>query len=324
MRPTQPDAPVDVLYIGGYGRSGSTLVSLLLDTMPDVYSLGEIRHLWKTGVRSNELCSCGERFHDCPFWARVGDEAFGGWDGIDAARIIAFEEEFVRIRFLPLLMAPGIWPGFQARFNEYRDVLARLYGALHRVSESRFVIDASKDPSYALALQGVPGVRLHVAQLVRDSRGVAYSWMKQVVKPEVVDTQSYMDRFGPATSSLRWLSRNGCFPLLRLFGVPRRVIRYEKLVSSPGEELRRILDLLSATDQDLAFLEESEITPGGRHMIGGNPVRFNRQVTRLRVDDEWRTRMRPKDRTLVTLLTWPLLLRYGYLLPTNGAGGRSR
>jgi hypothetical protein len=34
----------------------------------------------------------------------------------------------------------------------------------------------------------------------------------------------------------------------------------------------------------------------------------------LRVDDEWKHAMRRRDRWLISLLTWPQLLRYGYPL----------
>ncbi|HEY7174058.1 MAG TPA: hypothetical protein VH442_03990, partial [Micromonosporaceae bacterium] len=38
--------PVRVLYIGGWGRSGSTLAERLLGEMADVTGAGEVTHLW--------------------------------------------------------------------------------------------------------------------------------------------------------------------------------------------------------------------------------------------------------------------------------------
>src|SRR5438874_2616741 len=42
----RPDA-VPLLYVGGCGRSGSTLLDRMLGQVPNVCSLGEIGHLWK-------------------------------------------------------------------------------------------------------------------------------------------------------------------------------------------------------------------------------------------------------------------------------------
>ena len=46
--------------------------------------------------------------------------------------------------------------------------------------------------------------------------------------------------------------------------------------------------------------------------MAGNPNRHSAGPVRLALDDEWRTRMPWRDRALGTLLTLPLLGRYGY------------
>ena len=49
------------------------------------------------------------------------------------------------------------------------------------------------------------------------------------------------------------------------------------------------------------------------HSISGNPDRLRTGPVEIRLDDEWRTGMSRADHRFVTALTWPLLLRYGYL-----------
>jgi len=49
-----------------------------------------------------------------------------------------------------------------------------------------------------------------------------------------------------------------------------------------------------------------------QHTVAGNPVRMRSGPLKLRVDDAWRAAMPAADRRLVTLLTFPLLARYGY------------
>ena len=75
---TEPQT-VDVAYIAGSGRSGSTVLALLLGKLSDFVPIGGLTNLWERGLKRNYLCGCGSHFGECPFWVGVGEEAFGGW-----------------------------------------------------------------------------------------------------------------------------------------------------------------------------------------------------------------------------------------------------
>jgi hypothetical protein len=61
--PPKPlDAAVRVLYIGGWGRSGSTLLDLILGQAPGVFSAGEVREIWQSGLVENRPCGCERPF----------------------------------------------------------------------------------------------------------------------------------------------------------------------------------------------------------------------------------------------------------------------
>ena len=40
-------------FVGGFGRSGSTLLERVVAELPGVCALGEVLHLWERGVRRN-------------------------------------------------------------------------------------------------------------------------------------------------------------------------------------------------------------------------------------------------------------------------------
>ena len=63
---------VPVLFIAGFGRSGSTLLDRLLGSTPGVHSGGELAAIWTHGLVDDRLCSCGAPFSGCPFWRAVG------------------------------------------------------------------------------------------------------------------------------------------------------------------------------------------------------------------------------------------------------------
>ena len=311
--------PVRVLYIGGCGRSGSTLLDRMLGELPRFVSTGEVRFIWQRGLLENQLCGCGSPFRECPFWQSVGEEAFGGWDTLDAQELVALDRALDRHRYIPLLVAPRLSHGFEKRLARYVEVLGRLYGAIDRVSGGACIIDSTKDPPFAFLLKRVPGLELRIVHLVRDSRGVAFSWTKNVRKPEDVEVARFMNTYHPVEMGLRWVVYNTCFHVLGRLGIPRMMTRYEEVVSSPRRELQRVVSLLGdeVGEESFGFLNGRGVELGVHHTISGNPMRFQRGTISLTVDEEWKTRLKPAHRRLVSIFTFPLLLRYGYLWPAR-------
>ena len=81
---------------------------------------------------------------------------------------------------------------------------------------------------------------------------------------------------------------------------------------------RALVELeLPATDDALQQLGDGEVEVLAQHSLRGNPMRFAHGRQRVRVDDAWRTGMGASARRAVTVVTWPLLLSYGYLRPTE-------
>ena len=79
-----PQAKKDsVVFIARPGRSGSTLLDMLLGQIEGFCSTGELRFIWKRGFRQNLLCGSGKPFRECEFWAEVVTTAFGGYENVD-------------------------------------------------------------------------------------------------------------------------------------------------------------------------------------------------------------------------------------------------
>ena len=308
-----PTGPVKVLYIGGCGRSGSTLLDRMLGQIPGICSLGELTHLWRA-LLCNQECGCGAPIRECPFWCGVGASAFDGWENVDPAEMERLRRSVVRQRYVPFMLAPGLWHAYRASFERYARVLDALYHGIQETSGAAVVVESTKHYSKAILLGRVAAVDLHVVHLVRDSRGVAFSWSKTVERPEAVHQGAYMKRYSPTRSAWRWLGYNGCFETLARLGVPSTLVRYEELVRAPRVELERILAGVGMRvgGPALSFIRGRDVHLRANHTVAGNPMRFRVGNVSLRVDDEWTRRLPAGDRRLVSLLTWPLLRRYGY------------
>jgi hypothetical protein len=310
----EAEPKVKVLYIGGLGRSGSTLLDCVVGQLPGFFSAGEIRDLWDTGLRENRLCGCGRPFRECEVWSAVGRDAFGGWHRVDVDRAIGLARTVDRHSRWPLLVRPQVWPAFRADLREYDEMLSRLYRAIRSVVGARVIVDSSKAPSTAFVLRTIADLDLRVVHLIRDSRGVAFSWSKRVLRPDTPRRTVYMHRYHPLRTGARWITRNSLMEVIGRLGVPGVRVRYEGVVEDPRREVVRIARMLDeeVTEEALSFIRPGEVVLGPNHTVMGNPVRMRSGPMQLRLDSEWRRSMDVGQRRAVTLLTWPMLRRYGY------------
>ena len=133
-----------VIFLGGLGRSGTTLLERLLGQLPEVAPLGEVVHLWERGVLADEPCGCGRPFTACPFWRDVGERAFGGWTSMLAERVLALRHRVDRTRRLARIAHEDL--------PEYVRAYRRIYQAAAEAAQARTVVDSSKHASLAYCL----------------------------------------------------------------------------------------------------------------------------------------------------------------------------
>ena len=209
------EAPITVLFIGGEGRSGSTILSAILGNHEGYFPVGELPDVWQA-LRTNELCGCGKPFASCPFWCAVGDEAFGGWETVDVQEVLYEQARYTRHRRIPQLLLGSRDHSYDGNFRAYCQRLGQLYRAIREVSGCQVIVDSTKSPPFAMLLRNVPGIELRVAHLVRDSRGVAFSWTKRDIKnvqyrghPTLKDRS--MATMSPWKSALWWDFKNLLF-----------------------------------------------------------------------------------------------------------------
>ncbi|MFO1378445.1 MAG: sulfotransferase [Steroidobacteraceae bacterium] len=258
----------DHIYVMGAGRSGTTLLSIMLGAHPATGVRGELLQFAEYWRRNLE-CSCGKPVRECGHWLEAG-RALAGADAASAAsydRLIAESERHWRVA--QYLLAP------RTAARRYFEALRRLFLAL---SPSGMVIDASKYVARALVLDTIPDFRVGYVYIVRDARGVLHSFSKPVQRPK-----------SAMAAALYYVLVNGAAQLAvwtRLRGRSIKV-RYEDLVAEPGRELERIgrflgLDM-SGVIASIAAGEPLDIG----HMVSGNRIRTN-GVIKVGLDDEWR------------------------------------
>lgn len=310
--------PIKVLYIVGVGRSGSTILGNILGQINGLAYLGEISVIWNRGLIENRLCGCGEKFRECQTWNAIFDEALGGMGGVDAEKMMRWREKvFNPLNTLRLVRAKGSFPDKASGMGhdwlvEFGEATRAIYRAAQHVTGSRVLVDSSHNPLYAGLLLSLPEIDLRLVHLIRDPRAVVYSRQRHKFDPgrgkEVRIT-------GPLVSGGGWILWNALTESLKMRASrPSLRYRYEDFVREPQKIVREIAAFVDEPSAALPFRGEREATIAPAHSVSGNPSRFDTGTITLRPDEEWRANGKAGHNLLSTVLTWPLMLRYGYEL----------
>jgi hypothetical protein len=284
--------------------------------------LGEDERYWSGGELyvalglplADRLCSCGSRLNVCLFWSSVTERT----PELTASHAVAALQYW-----LVFSGTKSTWrfllKGRRQRILEQApdDLLAAceaLYCSVFALSGRPVLVDSSKHPLMLLLLTQLPDVDLRVLHLVRDPRATAYSWRRRVSDRD--GTQVL--RLGPAKSSLLWIFMHAAVnAIVRAWKVPSMLVRYEDLVSDPDGTLAAIKDFAWADtkegppDDSGPDRTRRESAATARHLIAGNPMRFQEGPVQIREDAAWRDAENATN-AAVTLLTLPFLRRYRY------------
>lgn len=298
------DSAPKILLIAGDGRSGSTLLSLLLNLLPGFHSVGELSYVWERGVLGNQLCGCGRAFAVDPFWQSILGR-------LELPHGLALEDSARRMTAWGRAIA-GVRGFVRARRATFAVPLqASLYQAVADETGCRVVVDSSKSPGYVLSICS-SGLPVTVVHLVRDGRAVAFSNQRRKLRPEIRDSVKYMPRLGAARSAYLWCRSQLLSEMIgHLRGSTVHRLRYEDLVQQP-EPVLRWLDEIMETSAPPPTPSVADLVLGENHLVSGNPLRFARGALKIRQDDEWRSALSQKDKFIVTAMSLPLLRRYGY------------
>ncbi len=292
----------EIVYIAGYGRSGSTLLDTILGNHPDTFGAGELKGVFD-GLQGGTACSCGRTMLACSFWQEVRSRL---------ARMIS--EADLQTGGTATLATESL--GLRRRdYATYARVWQAMYGAIGRTSGKWVIVDSSKSCRCAThrlrLLARHVGLPLKVIHLVRDPRAVMWSICRGS-NTRLEQGSAHRAFGGAARGMLSWILANLTVEQFRLqtpeVGVFR--VRYEDLASDPRQSLEAIgrflgLDMRMVLDR----LEGGEpFDPG--HGVGGNRMRRKGNIV-MRFDAEWQEKL-PGTTRAFARVGWPLMRCYGY------------
>lgn len=301
---------IPVLFVAGTSFCGSTLMSFLLNSHPDIVCVGE-----ETGPipkRRNQPdfpCSCGAPLMQCPFWAavarRMEERGFDfGQDRFDVHFLLG-QRRWVRgvlTRSLRSNLLDGIrdflvsaTPGLGSRMRTIRQRNVALIRSIMEVSGKRVFASGQKDPIRAWYLSRLPDLDVKVVHLIRDSRGFVSSTMKNGGVSLDVGIRDWNRNAGHVE---RLFARLGPERSLR--------IRYEDLCTDVSGTLARMVRFvgLEPVPGPVNFRETE-------HHVIGNRMRMQ-SSGEVRLDEKWRELLTPAQVAEIERRTRYYRRRYGY------------
>lgn len=292
-----------LVYIASIGRSGSTLLELLLGAHPDMATLGEL-HLWPHEIAhgaSRLPCGCGLPLETCPFWQEMRRRE----DPLTASppRLDAFREHLDHGQALRLgrLRDFRAGPGSSVAIDSYGHNTQRVMQAFADLTEEwtgrrpGWLIDASKDV-YRLNWLIRSGLfDLTILNIVRDPRGFVHSERKNVGEVNGLRLLRLAAR-----KSVAWRLQNLLVQRSIALLPPGRhhSIRYEELASEPGRVVAEVQALLGCSPDPSVI---DTFRERRFHAVGGNPMRH--RGGGIALDERWRTDLAPSAQRVTKLLT---------------------
>lgn len=282
------------IYILSAGRSGSTLLNLILGSHSRATAIGEVTFL-PNYLSQNRTCACGAPLAQCQLWSKVvADLSLSMqadlWQDpyaldlgfIGNQRLVDNAIEYARYRLAwQLRHAPVYfqmrWPlalphAIRRRFEETLNNRLQVYSAVCRASGREVIVDSSKSylPGISLYMRDPEHTRLVL--LTRDGRASFYSRLRNNYGSRQKCVDAWRDYY---RNALPLLERN----------VPDRHlarVKYEDLATHPETTVTRLCKVL-----DLPYEARMiDFANHAHHAIGGNNMRF-RSDNKIALDTAW-------------------------------------
>lgn len=326
------DTP-QVLYIASCGRSGSTMLELLLNNHPNIHSLGEadIADLIIQGKGENYRCTCGAHMKACSFWSELGKQAKEAFQReAQSKRFFQKENSEAELKLEELLckhknMGVARWKRKRhARYHQKLLYLAALHLPLqnfrsfmklfaHRyqqagenawfwfrltqkISGCKTLVDSSKSLLRFRILQAFEPQKLKLIHLVRDVHGFLAS-------------QRRLGQSSASTVIKRWLRVNQqidrlAHKLAQREGTKILRVGYDQLCAEPAQSLKKIFEF--AQKQPLSKAEDPEnntklllLNKQLSHAPSGNPMRFRYHEQKIQADKRWQEELSKSDLAII-------------------------
>lgn len=288
---------VKLVYIASNGRSGSTLLDMLLGKNAECHTLGEFQMLPIDYQYNTQPCGCGSSVKECNFWQKIFETKS---DVITSGEISRFRS-FGFGKVLRWKELTEIYWGKSLELSAVETYGYENYSIMQEVKNNldgnvEYLVDASKDP-YRLKWLAQSGYfDIKVLHIIKQPQAFVYSMTKQ-------ENGFYKRLYLTIRMSIRWIIENSIIKSVSRKYVGEgnyRKVRYEDLATNPVQELNYIYDLLHITSDPFG---EGDTFKHESHAISGNKMRFS--TSSVYLDEAWKKKMNSTCSAISHIITLP-------------------
>lgn len=273
---------VKLIYLFGAGRSGTTILSTVLNAHKEIKAVGELHQFYEYLSSSSE-CSCGSPLETCNFWNAIVHRLPYSQNQVD----LALNETEGQEKHKKVLMAT-----FRTPSSSYISYQKELLTAIYDEIEEKYILDSSKYLARYLWLKKMPLLDVKGIYMVRDVRGVVNSFKKNVQTSRK-----------PLSAIFYYISVNVVAQLVCWFHKGALKIRYEDLMEKPNETTQKIFRHLGLETKLFDFNNEFFEMP---HIIGGNRIKSKSKL-KLSPDEKWKTEISKSKKIIYYILAFPIM-----------------
>lgn len=279
---------IPFIYILSQRYSGSTLLSFLLGTHPDISTIGERRKFYVHAIEKKDgkplKCSCGAPFPECEYWNTVKNGLLKKFDFNDLnnnptefkfssnkySHRVALELFKSSLKLNTGLLRRPLKPQLDL-FESFNSALVE---ETLKLSDAKVFLDSSKVIDHVLFLSLIKSFDIKVVWLTRDPRAqvnsaIKYnSWSIEYAanywKQEMEENKYWLEKL-----NLNYVSLN-----------------YEALCHDPAGEMNRLLHFLKLDPSgfSLNFREKTQHIMGNYNMRMGSGSEISERK-------EWKTEL---------------------------------
>ena len=219
-----------IVFISGSGRSGSTLLSILMSHADQIFNLGQLRDFWNSYLHDFN-CSCGNKLSVCPVWSVTVNkwmENNGNLSVFDMAKLSnGYFSELSNLSKWPTSeQAKTIFEKHGTYIRQIDQFITFLAEETGRIE----FVDSSKSPAMALAFLLSQRSDIRVLNLIRNPLAVAESWKRKDNEQNAISmNRTWKHR---QMTLLNWSS---------VLGSKFASLRYEDFTENPTLHLDKIM-----------------------------------------------------------------------------------
>jgi len=299
-----------IIYIMGHSRSGSTIFDIMLSNASNVIGVGELINLESLGFIKNEYCSCGNRIDECNFWSKIKkDMVSDGFDDFEKQHNLIKSVDGHKRHFYEYLEKTK---GSKEKVNNYLDYYKHLFSLIIKNSNSNCVVDSSKMPTRGYFLSLMEEFDVYILHIVRDPRAVCWSMYKPLKK----DLENGVQKNIPGTPIIKtiktWLGNAWMsLKVKKQFNNNYMLINYDRLIQDNETVLDEISKFTNVDFSEVAKMIKRDDEFTKFHTVAGNRLRMAEKI-KLTYDDSWKKNLSLWQKFCITLLTLPLLKKFGF------------